>query len=113
MPTYTYRVLDNLGRKTDELVDLIFPFEDRPDIATLDDGRRAEFDFGATVGSVNTTPPGAWPRLSNALGVNRKQVADFNKKYPHHGYQADGRVKLESPAHARRVLADRGAVDMN
>lgn len=114
MPTYTYRVLDKLGRKTEELIDLIFPSDSRPDITTLDDGRKAEFDFGATVAGVNTTPAGAWPRLSNALGVNRKQVEAFNKKYPHHGYQKDGRLKIESPGHLKQILKDRpGFGDFN
>lgn len=113
MPIYIYSVLDSNGDKTGEAVERHFRVNEKPDRITLDDGRAAEYDFAKTIAGVGTTPPGAWPRTSESLGVHKNQVQHFRKKYPDHGYNADGTVTLRSPEHARRVAEDRGAIDMN
>jgi hypothetical protein len=49
--------------------------------------------------------------LSNALGVAPNQIAEMQKKFPHHRFAPDGRMIFRSHQERNRVLKDLGFVD--
>jgi hypothetical protein len=51
------------------------------------------------------------PILSNALGVAPNQVAEMQKRFPHHRFAPDGRMIFRSHQERNRVLKDLGYHD--
>lgn len=51
------------------------------------------------------------PIYSEALGVNPSQIADAQKRFPHHEFAPDGRMILRSHAQRGRVLKELGYRD--
>jgi putative FmdB family regulatory protein len=51
------------------------------------------------------------PILSEALGVDPSQIADAQKRFPHHKFTPDGRMILESHQERSKVLKELGFRD--
>lgn len=104
MPTYVYRVLDEAGSPTDELVEQTYgSFRDRQDRITLPDGKEAVYDFGATAAGVNTTPASVYPRPLYQLSTTPEN-ARAAAKATGLDYRSDGTLWVNSSSDMRKVL---------
>lgn len=108
MPMYDFRVLTAQGEDTDETVELHFRVSERPDVATLPDGRRARFDLATTARSVRTTPSGMYPREILALGCHPDQVPEFRRKHPEREFTASGDCIARDASHEKAMFKKAG-----
>lgn len=70
-----------------------------------------ERDVVASMRVNSTDMEYASPVYSNALGVPPNQIAEAQRKFPHHEFDPNGRMILRSHAGRNRVLRDLGYFD--
>jgi len=51
-------------------------------------------------------------RWSDAMGINPDQIADFRKAYPDSVYDNEGRLLVKSRAHKKKLMKERGYVEL-
>lgn len=103
MPTYTVETED--GERTEIVRDMA----DAPAIGQaveLADGRTAR--RVADVRRNTRLHPGRWPHVSEACGVMPEQVAEEQRKFPHHEFTPNGDMVFRNPRHMDRCLKDIG-----
>lgn len=66
-------------------------------------------DYEAEMGS-NTSGEGTgyW---SEALGVMPEQIAEAKRRFPHHEFSPDGRMRVNNPQHRKKILKELGYAD--
>lgn len=52
-------------------------------------------------------------RWSRSMGVPRKQLAEFRKRFPNSTYDNDGRLLIKSRSDKKRQMKERGFVELN
>lgn len=120
MPTYVYEVMDDQGEGTGEIVELtesVSAMESRQTEqfkARLEDGRIGSRRLDIELGSTRAGQRG-YPFLCDAAGVHPSQIKEEKERLAQCGVSADfhpdGRIKMESHAHRKRVLKACGLVD--
>lgn len=51
-------------------------------------------------------------RWSRSMGVPRKQLAEFRKKYPHHVYNDNGLMLVKDRKHKLKQAKERGFIEL-
>lgn len=108
MATFCYTTDDG------ETVEECFPCGKAPPFVTLTDGRRADRDYAAEIRGVHSQPSSGWPRYSQAMAVNPKQVKAAAEQDREMGVPTDycektGRVKFDNPSHEYKWMKAHGA----
>lgn len=116
MPLYAYRRDD-----TGEIERVVMSFaeidrrENDDGTIVLDDGVIGRRDFKAECQNTYRNTSEAWPYLSDALGVNPRQVEAAAKAAEEAGvptnFHPDGRAELRTRGHRRRLMKALGMRD--
>lgn len=114
MPRYDYRVLDDKGNDTEEVVELVYPMrEDKPEIATLDDGRKARYDAALTLQTVNKPGTAGYPHTLWCFSCTPSQVEEYRRMYPDRTYTDSGECITHSLSETNRIAKSEGCVDQS
>lgn len=110
MAAYDFRIIDDAGNDTPEIVELRFPMGDRPEMVTLPDGRTARFDFSTTAKHVKTEQPKSGQVLW-AFSTTPNQVDEYRRRHPNRTYLDNGYLVSNSWAETKRIVSEEGCVD--
>ena len=113
---YYFRILDEKGNGTDEVVEQNLSMFDVTEVVCLPDGRKARRDFALNLPRMFAKPDNviqgrrgkpAYPYHSDAMGCHPKQIPEMQaflkSRGTHADYSPDGRLKVESHSHREKV----------
>ena len=114
---YCYRVLDENGNETDEVIELTLPSKEMKREITTRDGRRAVVDVRAQQGLSRGGNHG-YPYWSDAFFANPEVQEKWRDHYRSKGvrdieYNKEGQLRVRSAAHRRALMKANGYVDFN
>lgn len=110
MAAYDFRIIDDDGSPTGEVVELRYPMGDRPNVVTLEDGRTAMFDFQSTARTIKSENAESGQELW-AFSTTANQVDEFRRKFPNRTYRDDGMLISHSYSETKRIVKEHGCVD--